>query len=325
MHMKVQENLIKSIGGYMPLEIPQGRSYYPELKAVNTGRNALEYIIRVRKYSAIYLPYFTCDVLLEPLQKLGIKIHYYSVDGNLDPIIDFEIDARSCFLYTNYFGIKTETVKWLSSFAKNLIIDNAQAFFSSPMKGIDTFYSCRKFFGVPDGAYVYTSNDIGLSLKTDHSVSRFAHLIKSIDYDIEEGYADYLANNELLSNTEIKKMSVLTQQLLAGVDYAQCANIRVNNFNYLHDHLEKVNNLPINLSHNDVPMVYPLLMEDPTLKEKLIKNKIFVATYWPNVFDWAQKDSYEYFLSENLIALPIDHRYSFQDMRFMLSILNSLL
>lgn len=62
----------KTIGGYIPLELSKGELYYPDLIALNTGRNALEYVLRIRKYTTIYLPYYTCEVLLEPLRKLNV-------------------------------------------------------------------------------------------------------------------------------------------------------------------------------------------------------------------------------------------------------------
>lgn len=323
--MKLKPDSIKPIGGYIELQLENGPGYYPTLIPLNTARNALEYILRIKRYTTIYLPFFTCEVLLEPLQKLAINHQFYKIDEDLNPIIDFELDEHSCLLYTNYFGVKTGTVKWLSATIQNLIIDNAQAFYTAPINNVDTIYSCRKFFGVPDGAYLYTATEIGLNLKIDHSVLRFSHLIKAIDFNIEEGYADYLENNELLSHNEIKKMSVLTERLLGAINYDYCAKMRKNNFNYLHKYLQKINMLRLNFVYDDVPMVYPLLIEDPKLKAKLISNKIFVATYWPNVFAWASANSYEYFLSENLIPLPIDHRYTLNDMSSILAILNSLL
>lgn len=316
---------VRPIGGYMELQLEHRQAYYQDLIPLNTGRNALEYILRIRRYTLIYLPYFTCEVLLEPLQKLGIEYKFYKIDEDLNPIIDFELEEHGCMLYTNYFGVKTGTVKWLSKTIKHLIIDNAQAFYTLPIHQVDTFYSCRKFFGVPDGAYLYASTEIGLHLKVDHSVLRFSHLIRSIDFNIEDGYADYLKNNQQLSNNEIKTMSVLTSNLLAAIDYEHCAKARKDNFNYLHKYLRNINMLRLNFVDEEVPMVYPLLLVSPKLKEKLIAHKIFVATYWPNVFDWTNASSYEYFLSENLIALPIDHRYTLNDMRCILTILNSLL
>ena len=323
--METETHSFKTIGGYIPLELSKGEVYYPNLIALNTGRNALEYILRIRKYTAIYLPYFTCEVLLEPLKKLNIPYQFYHIDEDLDPVIDFEIGERSCFLYTNYFGIKTNTVKRLANEIKNLIVDNAQAFFCEPIADCDTFYSCRKFFGVPDGAYLNISAQLGLSLKQDQSRGRFSHLIKSIDLNIEEGYADYIANNNVLCNNEIKKMSVLTETILASIDYEKCADIRRKNFAYLNEHLGEENILRLNFSGDDVPMVYPLLLEDPSVKQQLISQKIFVATYWPNVFEWANADSFEYFLARNLVSIPIDHRYTLADMNLIVKTLKPLI
>jgi len=315
----------KTIGGYIPLELSKGEGYYPDLIALNTGRNALEYVLRIRKYTTIYLPYYTCEVLLEPLRKLNVHYHFYHIDEDLDPIIDFEIGERCCLLYTNYFGIKTETVKKLVKEIRNLIVDNAQAFFCKPINNCDTFYSCRKFFGVPDGAYLNISTTLGLNLKQDQSTDRFSHLIKSIDINIEEGYTDYIENNKQLCNNEIKKMSVLTESILSGINYDECANIRRTNFAYLDEQLGQENILRLNFSAEDVPMVYPLLLEDPSVKQQLINQKIFVATYWPNVYEWAHADSYEYFLTKHLVSLPIDHRYSIADMKVIVKALKPLI
>ena len=323
--MENQTPPAKTIGGYIALQLSQHTVHYPDLIALNTARNALEYVLRVRKYTTIYLPYFTCEVLLEPLEKLNVHYRFYHIDQNLDPIINFEIDENSCLLYTNYFGLKTETVKKLSKEIKNLIIDNAQAFFCKPIDNCDTFYSCRKFFGVPDGAYLNISTTLDSKLAQDQSIDRFSHLIKSIDINIEEGYADYINNNNVLRNNEIKKMSVLTETILAGIDYEQCADRRRENFAYLDQCLGGQNLLKFSFLADDVPMVYPLLLENPAVKQQLILKKIFVATYWPNVFEWAAADSYEYFLAKNLVSLPIDHRYDLEDMKIIVNALKPLI
>ncbi len=148
---------LKAIGGYIELQLPTKEEYYPNLIKLNTARNSLEYILKINNYTSIYIPYFTCEVMLEPMKKLGIAYYFYTIDENLDPIIDFRIGPTECFLYTNYFGIKQQTVLKLSTQITNLIIDNAQAFFSKPLPGIDTIYSCRKFFGLSDGAYLHSN------------------------------------------------------------------------------------------------------------------------------------------------------------------------
>lgn len=315
----------KTIGGYIELQLPEGSEHYPSFIKLNTGRNAFEYLLRIKKYSLVYLPYFTCEVMLEPLRRLSIPYRFYRINQDLEPQIDFKLEENACLLYTNYFGIKQDTVKRLAREVKNLIVDNAQAFFCPPVEGIDTFYSCRKFFGVPDGAYLYTESNTRLSLESDISIYRFSHLIKSIDLSIETGYHDYLKNNVVLGNNPIKKMSVLSQRILSGVDYENCRCIRNANFQHLHQSLSAVNKLDIDLRNIDGPMVYPLLIDQSGARKALIARKIFVATYWPNVLEWASEDLFEHYLSKHLLPLPVDHRYRAKDMDHMLEVLSSLL
>ncbi|MCX2574311.1 hypothetical protein [Pedobacter sandarakinus] len=323
--MNAQTDTPKTYGGFIGLQLIEAEPYHQNLLALNTGRNALEYILRVRGYRLIYLPYYTCEVLIEPLKRLNIQHRFYKIDINLEPIIDFEIEDDACLLYTNYFGVKTDVVTRLSHSIKNIIIDNAQAFFNQPIANCDTFYSCRKFFGVPDGAYLYIDTTHHLELQQDLSIDRFSHLIKSVDINIETGYKDYIENNRVLENNEIKKMSRLTQSILSAIDYSRCIEARKRNFQYLHQNLASLNLLNFELSPNDVPMVYPLLLNHPGLREKLIERNVYIPTYWPNVLQWASEDSTEHFLTKNLIAIPIDHRYGIADMKAILEVLNSIL
>jgi len=318
-------NRIKPIGGYLELQFSNGNEYYPNLLKLNTGRNALEYILKVKGYTSVYIPYFTCEVILEPLKKLGIPYQFYTIDDKFDPVLDFQVGPTECFLYTNYFGLKQETVLSLSKKFENLIIDNSQAFFSEPLAEVDTFYSCRKFFGVPDGAYLHTTSSVKLKLERDISINRISHLVKSIDLGIENGYQDFLDNNNVLSNNPIRRMSNFSQKALAGIDYKECKYRRNSNFMYLHDFLLKYNDHSFDASSINGAMVYPLVHTSTAIKKKLIEKKIFVPTYWPNVFDWTTRKMLEFYLAEHLVSLPIDHRYTHADMKRIINVLKTLL
>ncbi|RRN77864.1 hypothetical protein EIM50_17425, partial [Pseudoxanthomonas sp. SGD-10] len=105
---------VKALGGYFELQLPSNEEYYTSMVKLNTGRNAFEYLLRVNRYSAVYIPYFTCEVMLEPLKKLKIPYHFYTINENLEPVLDFEIGETECLLYTNYSGIKQDAVEALS-------------------------------------------------------------------------------------------------------------------------------------------------------------------------------------------------------------------
>lgn len=315
---------MNAIGGYFELELPHGEEYYKNVIRLNTGRNAFEYVLRAKRYQKVYLPFYTCDVMLEPIKKLNIDYSFYSIDKDFRPVFNYDdIEQNAVFVYTNYFGLCDRIVKEVSEKCKNLIIDNSQAFYSQPLSGVDTFYTPRKFFGLPDGAYLYTDMLINDNLETDLSYQRFEHLLGRIDKGGEDFYTAFKKNDEALSNQPIKLMSKLSQKLLSGIDYKTNAKIRRENFILLHSKLRDRNELNLNLDYSSVPMVYPFLVsEGEKLKKILIQNKVYIATYWPNVLEWVGENHYESELYKKMNTLPIDQRYSEDDMAKIVSIIN---
>lgn len=315
----------KTIGGYFQLTLEQGKEYYPDLIKLNTSRNAFEYILIIKGYTKVYFPYYTCEVMLEPLIRLNIPYQFYRINDELEPIFDFEVGPTECLLYTNYFGLKQATVKRLRENISNLIIDNAQAFFSKPLSGTDTFYSCRKFFGVPDGAYLQIDTDERLVLEKDYSANRLSHLTNSIDFGIEHSYSKFLENEEKLKDNDIKYMSSLTQALLGNISYREIKNKRIENFSFLHENLFLANELAIDFTEGTPALVYPLLISKKGIKAKLIENKIFIPTYWPNVFKWTTEKTFEYQLAKHALYLPIDQRYDLNDMAYIIDVLKKII
>ena len=142
--------------------------------------------------------------------KLGIDYEFYHVDINLEIRDEFSFKSNEALLYVNYYGLKQRYVEYLAARMENkLIVDNTQAFYSMPIDGIDTFYTCRKFFGVPDGAYLYTDKLLNDSFEYDVSFDRMTSLTKRIDLGAEAGYSDFKSLSKALVGQPIKKMSCL--------------------------------------------------------------------------------------------------------------------
>ena len=316
---------MKSIGGYFSLELFSSKEYYNDAIRLNCGRNALEYILRAKNYTKLFLPSYACDVLLEPLLRLNIAYEFYAIDESLDPLNIQTTDNFEAFLYINYFGLKEKTTASLQSKINNYIVDNSQGFFSRPIAKIDTFYSPRKFFGIPDGAYLYTNSSLDIVFEKDVSANRFLHLLKRIESGPEEGYNNFLENEKSLENQAIKHMSNLTQRMLNSIDYDTIRKTRTENFKYLHENLQFMNELSAmieTVNPIDGPLIYPLLIKNgKEIRERLLNQKLYIATYWSNVLQWAENDSFEYYLAQNLVALPIDQRYNTEDMDYILNLI----
>jgi len=321
-HGQIGQVCPEEIGGYFELELRQGEHYHKDAIKLNTARNCLEYILRTRGYKKIFIPYYTCEAILEPIKKCKIDYEFYHIDTKLEPTKKYELLDSEAFLYTDYFGLKQNIVASLvNSYGKNLIMDNSQAFYAAPPEEIDAFYSARKFFGVADGAYLYTNNFLEENFEQDVSYERMSHLLKRIDLCAEYGFNEFKQNDAILANQPIKKMSKLTAEILKSIDYKNIKETRRRNFNFLHDELKEKNQTTFILGERDVPMVYPFVPEHINLKQKLIQNKIFVATYWPNVLNWCDKNSMEYFLAKNAVFLPVDQRYNLSALNKMIEVI----
>lgn len=305
----------RPIGGYFELELARGSELHKNAIALNSARSALEFLLVRRNYKKIYIPLFTCNAIEDTLRKLGVEFEKYLVDTNLEPLLDLScLGDDEALLYTNYFGLKSNFISNLSEHHINLIVDNAQAFYDHPFHGVDTFYSPRKFFGVPDGGYLYT-NFINVSdIPVGYSNERVMHLIKRHDVSAQSAYLIYKRNEAKLARQPLTQMSSLTRRILQSINYEEVKKQRKENFKKLHKAFNGINNFLIEGESNSVPLTYPLLCSDGAIKLNLLKNMVFTATYWTNVIKEAPKTSVEYFYATQLVHLPIDQRYTAIDM-----------
>lgn len=308
---------MREIGGYIELNKYNLPLLHENAIALNTGRNCLAYLIESKNIRKIYLPYYICSVVIDICEKAGIEIQYYRISDNFS-IVDFDIEEGSYLYVVNYFGqLSNDDIILLKSKYKHIIVDNAQAYFQMPVRDVDTIYTCRKFIGVPDGAFLYTNKKLERPLEQDISYERIGFLCGRFEKSAFEFYNCFLINEELLNNLPLEKMSKLTNNLLHGIDYEFVKNKRTENYNYLFDKIEKINKL--HLKRIEGAFAYPLYINNGNdLRKTLIEHKIYVPTLWPNIITDELKDTLEYDMALNILPLPCDQRYDEEDMEYMI-------
>jgi hypothetical protein len=314
---------MKAIGGFFELELNkiENSHYHSNVLALNTGRNAFEHILLANNIKHISIPFYTCDVILEPLRRNQISYSFYSINEDFSPNLD-ESQKGNTILYTNYFGLNQNNVYQLSRLVENTIIDNSQSFFDKPLLTIPTFYSPRKFFGISDGGYAINfNNNYEYDYERDYSFKRVQHLLQRIEDGPEKSYNEYLINESDLNNQPIKYMSKLTQKILQSVNYDKVKSIRQQNFRFLHSNLKHLNRLSsfIESSNFEAPMNYPFWVNDGAkVRDNLLKKRIYIPYFWKNVINTVSKNQLEYDFSENIVFLPIDQRYDMEEMNKLL-------
>ncbi len=307
---------IKEIGGYFGLERFSGSELYEDAIPLNTGRNALLYLIIAKKIRKLYIPYYLCDCISDVCDRSGCEYEYYHIDADFRPATDKKPGSDEYIYIVNYFGrIREKEAEALKSRYGRVIFDNVQAFFQKPVRGMDTIYSCRKFIGVPDGAYLYT--DVGYEpAETDRSADRMKHVLGRFEGLASDYYKDFQQSDEALYGLPLRYMSPLTHNLLRAVDYEAVSRRRKENCLCLQAALGKQNKIDVEIP--DGPYCYPFYCENGTrIRHALAQKKIYVPTLWGNVLELENAGTSEKDYVKNILPIPCDQRYNRECMEYV--------
>ena len=307
----------KNIGGFIPWENWQLNCtpYHESATNLSSARSALSYIIHNFKVKKIYTPSYICPEIVNLLNENVSDVITYDIDDLFFPKLLPTLNKSEFFLYVNYFGICRSNVLELKNiYNDKLIIDLSMAFFEKNYNLL-SFNSCRKFFGTPDGAYMFGTN-ISSELEYNPLLStRHLHL-SNLNQDL--AYKLFRVNENCISS-KIYNMSLITQSVMKSIDYSMVMQTRIKNFNYLNDVLNISNLLKINNLFDEVPLYYPYLPNFTIDRNVFHKSKIYTPKLWDNLKIYNNK-SFSLFLVNKLIPLPIDQRYNNSDMDFILNI-----
>lgn len=313
------------IGGYFGLDYFIDNPYHINMIEFNSGRNALLFLVRSKNIKKLFIPYFLCDSISNTLENNFIEFEYYNIDENLKPIFNRKLKNDEYLYLVNYFGSLNDDI--IQSFKDKfirVIVDNTQSFFQKPIDSIDTLYSIRKYFGVPDGAYLYTNQELKLDLSPDTTKDRMEHILGRFEETASSYYNVYKNNDKILGNRPLKKMSKISKNILGAIDYEKVIIRRNSNYDYLSKKLDSTNKL--NLEKSNAPFCYPYYVENGLeIKKILAQSQIYIPTLWPNVVDNNSRETHEYKFAANILPLPCDQRYSTEDMSYMVNTLNQFI
>lgn len=290
---------------------------------LNSGRSAIYYAVLHSGCHTIYLPYYTCPTIREFIETRGICVKEYSIapdySPNIPPLQDGEI-----LLWTNYYGcMKPAAIKRIAAtYGKRLIIDNCQAFFSTPISTAYNVYSVRKFVGIPCGAYVYLpegDTEVTIEYKPENVPFSDNFLRVAKEKGSNAAYQLYLENEESFKSI-YGSMPEEVKNTLRYVDFHSIWTRRSENFCALHEILGTNNPLPLDFDGKCAYM-YPYFSPKKHLQKSLLKYRIFTPTWWRRVLALPGTNEFEKMLVEHIVPLPIDHRYSTEQMQTLAQVI----
>ena len=310
---------MREIGGYIEFEHFHGPMLHEGMIALNCGRSCLRYLIRARNIRKIVLPVYCASSVRGACRSESVGIRYFLVGKDWMPK-DVTLAEDEWLYLVNYYGQLTqEKIRATKERYGRIIVDNAEAYYDEPVDDVDTLYTCRKFYGVADGGLLATDAPRPSEhFARDESYERMHFLLGRFERTASEFYTEYAKNNDFLAGEDIKRMSRLTENLLRGVDDAAACARRTENFERLAEAFRDVNGLGL---HTPVgAFAYPLLVpHGAEVRRKLIAEKIYIPTLWPNVLTEAKPGSWDYTLAQDVLPLPVDQRYGAEDMAYLIA------
>ena len=305
------------IGGYLGFETFKAKPYYPELYALNLARTALTYWLETLKVKTLFVPYYLCESITNACERKGIEVLHYYLNDDLSPAFNDELPKDSYLLLVNHYGQLTDDkIRLFKERYERVIVDNTHSFFQKPVPDVPTFYSCRKFFGVSDGAYLYSPVPLPNIEEQDQSHGRMAHILGRCEGNAGDYYQSMLDTANSYYDEDVKRMSLVTENILGAIDYEEVRNKRNANYHILDELLGDYNTLPFITP--DGPLTYPFFHpEAKAIRKELAMQGIYVPTYWNNVIDTMMEETIEYQYAANILVLPVDQRYGEAEMKIV--------
>ena len=258
----------------------------------------------------VHVPFYLCETALAPIRESGATIRFYRISHLLEPVLDAPLAAGELLIAVDYFGLKNAAIGALEAqLGSALLVDRTQAFFRQGARGVWSFNSARKFFGVADGAFLDGPwrSDVTVrngSVRGDH--------LRTADPAL--AFRQFREAEAALDG-RIARLSESSEQSLAKIDYDAVARRRRENFALLGARLGAANELELGPIRDAVPFCYPFLPRIPIAHAALHARGLFVPQLWHEVveregsgFEW-ERD-----LARRLLPLPIDQRYEETEM-----------
>lgn len=310
-------------GGFLPLELNPGQEFFAKyeeyLLRFNSVKASLDFIIKKINAKKIYIPYYYCPSTTQAIKDTEIQVFFYHISDSLIPEVQID-EEETIILLVNYFGVRNQEVCDIANVYRkaSIIIDNAHAFYAEPLFAANVYniYSAKKFFGVPDGSYIVSQKQFLDKQTATHSYEYANYLLITYEEGTNAAYTVKKDADNIIA-AKYGCMSSLAIGLLQNVDYERVRNQRIKNYKVVHQSLKQFNELV--LPDECVAYQYPLLISGigKGIKRKLVQEKIYVSTLWTGKELLINGNPFELNMSENAIFIPIDQRYTEDDMLYL--------
>ena len=303
----------------------------------DSGRSALLALLMDLNSQKVLLPNYICESVRKTFMNSDVAYNNIDIEFKIDceDILKKCNDNKFDILYLYFFNgyidenYDFDELKKIKR-EKNFIIieDTTHSIFSNKrIIGDYCICSLRKWFPIADGGILYSKNNLNKKIfdlnswaqtKEKAMIDKAAYL-KGKQIDKKSFFYILRESENCLDEQDVPfNISNGSYDILQKIDINEIILRRKNNLNILRN-LLKNSNIKVFAADgiNQVPIFCPIKskMRDD-LKDYLIANHIYCPTHWP-LYDELKKYKIAVNNSTEELTIPIDQRYSEEDMRYI--------
>lgn len=356
--MNTQINFVKEYGSEFDWESNNNflvdgfkNNDFMDSELFRSGRDALKAIAKKyrNKYNRILFPALCCESMVTPFELYGYEVLFYKLHPNLTADLEdilLKLNSNTLFLYMNYFGnilLSDRELNLVKDKYENILMieDRTHDFFDSRVNNFSPHFSVcsiRKWIAIPDGGILYTFNnsekfegieDAYFSNTRLIALKNKSNYLKNGDKNLKKIFREQFNNaNKYIENSrEVVKISSESYNLLKKIDFSKMKYKRKKNTMIMFNLLKRVSNMKILLKEGECCSLYfPILVEKRDTIQKLLSSKdIYCPVIWPLPKQANGVCKVSNYISENMLALPCDHRYDKDDIEYICNVVKQIL
>lgn len=308
-----------------------------------SGRDALKAFARLADRKKILLPALCCDSMILPFQLNGYEVSFYRLRENYsgdEKDVLAKITDGAVLLYMRYFGIRPFSDAFLEKLRRSgrgiLFLEDKTHDILIPRddKGFRpdaATASLRKWAALPEGGMLET--ELGVyPAKTDtaygdmrqDAMEKKSLYLQSGDETIHAEYMEALrlADRLLDESGEPIRMYKKYQEMLCELDFAAILAARRRNLHRLRKRLMPlIEDGTIRLmtgTPENSGLYLPILIENrDAVQRELIRRKLYLpAAIWPEPPETAGVCPVSRYVTEHMLSVLCDQRYTEADMDY---------
>lgn len=318
---------------------------------LRSGREALLAVAmdcKKEENPVLLMPAYCCWSMSAPFEKAGWKVVYYKLNPDLTVDLAYldkllEMYCPSAVLTMNFFGIAStcQAVDCVKKFDPSISVIEDFSHCTFSLKDIINervdYYvsSIRKSVGVCDGSIILSREKIRVQVNPyteDFSDLRVSAQTVKGQYAFSKSDDDKATFLSMLRNGEetlnqfdaVHEISPMAAEMLGVINGESIAYARRENMKHMVTLLKGRVRLPenIHLSFEGAPFSLPIIVSDQSLiQKKLAENGVYAAVLWPLSDEAGRVCENSLYFSEHMLSIPIDQRYSWDDIEDMANII----